>query len=186
MSIITNLLNIAQTQGIFEFYLPFLLTFAIFYALLVKTKIFTDSGGKQQKGVIVIVALVAALYVVHYTTIGTSIGTLFTTLFGKTSVLLVVVIVIVVVLGVLSIPMILGEEGVKTGFLTGSWQKLIVVILAILIILSFLNGSGINIPGLPNIGISLGKLGISQDVIGLILFVIVTVIIIMLVSREEK
>jgi len=177
MTAIDTIRNILISQGIFEFYLPFLLTFSIFYALLVKIKIFGSKKPGPQ--ISALVALIAGLYIMN-TSIGISLSQFFAAFFAQASVLLTLIMVIGMTLGALSIPMILGEEGGQLRALfEESTPRLILGIVGILVVLAMFASNLVAIPGLP--GFSLP--GLSGDDIAVILLVLATFGIIFWVSR---
>lgn len=62
---IGSVIDTLKGIGVFEFYLPFLLTFSILYALLLKSKIFGET-----KGLTTIIALSVAGFIMVYTPVG--------------------------------------------------------------------------------------------------------------------
>ena len=60
--------------GFFDYYLPFILMFAIFYGLLKKSKIFGED--KSAEKINLIISLSASFYVTIFTPVGTSLATL--------------------------------------------------------------------------------------------------------------
>jgi hypothetical protein len=180
MSAINNLLNFLTSQGVFEFYLPFLLVFSIFYALLRKIGIFgTDKPGPQ---VSAIVALVAAFYMMYATALGTNISGFLTDFFAQASIFLVLIMVIGIAIGALAITYLLGSD-FKLDII-GKRAKLIVFIVVVLVVLALFASNLIQIPGISRIPIPLT--GLSKETVGLIVLVGVTVVIIFLVVRQGK
>jgi len=78
-----EVIELLKEFGIFQFYLPFVITFAIFYGLLSKSKIFGDSDkDKRVRNINLFISLSAALFVLL------SVETLFgyfTTVFNYTT-----------------------------------------------------------------------------------------------------
>jgi hypothetical protein len=188
MSAIDTLLNFFTSQGVFEFYLPFLLTFSIFYALLIKIKIFGDA--KYSRTVAAIVALVAGLYIMKYTFLGSNISEFFMSFFAQTGIFLTLLMVLGMVLGALAIPIFLGnvdnqnsllknifgEEGVKTA-------SLVIFIIIVLVVIAMFSSNFIKIPGISRIPIP--TFGLSGDDFAVIALIVVTIIIIVLVTRGD-
>lgn len=96
-----TLLTLARTYGFFEFYLPFLLVFSLFYGLLEKSKVFGDTGRRIN----VIVALVAALYILIFSPYSATISTFFANFFGATSMIIITLVVGMMIVGVMVGPM---------------------------------------------------------------------------------
>ncbi|MBL7169401.1 MAG: hypothetical protein ISS48_00075 [Candidatus Aenigmarchaeota archaeon] len=179
MSAIQIINNFLHGQGIFEFYLPFLLTFSIFYALLFKSQIF----GRDKPGpaICIIVALIAGIYIMRFSAVGAGVSLFFMQFFAQASVFLTLIMVIAMVLGALAIPVILGKDSISTLF-AGNTAKLILGIVVILIVLAMFSSNFIALPGFP--GFSLPSLGLSGDDIAVILLLGVTGIVIWLATRE--
>jgi len=57
---ITDVLNIWNDMGVFSYMIPFLLIFAVVYAILDKTKMFS-AGSNENKGIIAIIAVSMSL-----------------------------------------------------------------------------------------------------------------------------
>jgi len=86
-----NVIAILQNIGFFDFYLPFLVTFAIFYGLLARAKIFGEEGlGKRINALL---ALVAAFYIMVYTPVGFTVSGFLSNMFGGAAMILVTVII---------------------------------------------------------------------------------------------
>jgi hypothetical protein len=85
-----DLISAWKEYGVFEFFLPFLLMFTIFYALLRKSKIFGEPN--QVGNVNTIVALIAALFVMIYTPAGISLTMFFSNFFTQTMVVLTTIL----------------------------------------------------------------------------------------------
>jgi len=66
MAGITDLIAAGKELGIFEFYLPFIIMFAIIYGILKNAKIF----GKDANNINLIIALSASLFVMVFTPVG--------------------------------------------------------------------------------------------------------------------
>ncbi|MBI2542841.1 MAG: tail fiber domain-containing protein [Candidatus Aenigmarchaeota archaeon] len=69
-----DLINAGKKIGIFDFFFPFLMAFAVFYGLIVKSTIFGPSTDKGAKTIGLFIALAAAGFVVTYTPIGFSLA----------------------------------------------------------------------------------------------------------------
>ncbi|MCX6820828.1 MAG: hypothetical protein NT016_02680, partial [Candidatus Aenigmarchaeota archaeon] len=83
-----DIIEIWKAQGVFEFYLPFVLMFAIFYGLLSKSKIFGDEEKERRvRNINVVVSIVAALFIM-VSPVGVSLTTFFGAFFTQTMVIL--------------------------------------------------------------------------------------------------
>jgi hypothetical protein len=88
-----DIINLWKQQGVFEFYLPFVLMFAIFYGLLSKSKIFGDQDKERRvRGINVVISIVAALFIM-VSPVGVSMTTFFGTFFTQTMVVLTTILV---------------------------------------------------------------------------------------------
>jgi len=173
---IAGLLGSAE---IYTLYLPFLLVFALFYALLAKTQVF-GKGSKANK-INALIAIVISLYVVVFSPFATSISTFFATFFAEASVGLVTLLVFVLVVGLLLGPFITSREG---------WERLGKKAIPLLIIVAFLFVLGLFFSSAQTatwfseiVGPSFGLSG--EDVALIVLIVITLIVLYWLVSGEE-
>lgn len=177
-SIIADLLRIGTDIGIFEFYLPFLILFSIFYGLLNKSKIFGDPKEVgSAKAVNAILSLAVAFYIMSFTFIGTafiSLTQFFSTFFTQTAVILVTLIVFVMIV------FLLAGGGVKEQDITriGTY---IVVGGGLLALGIFISSGGTNIfPG------GTSNLFISTQDLAIIALLVITGLVIYWLTRGEK
>lgn len=179
-----RLISILKTQGVFEIYLPFLLTFAIFYGLLRKIGIF--GGTKVVNGQVVqdpiagkvtaVVAFVAAAYVTIFSPAAVPISQFFANFFTQSSIALVLLMVFAMI-----VTMFLGLPFLKQDEYT-IWDAFpIVLIVGLLIVLGmFVSSGGIQLftkflpPGSK----------ISGEDIALVVLITITVLIIAFLIRE--
>lgn len=126
--------------GVFQFYLPFLLVFAILYGLLLKTKIF----GEQNKGLVTVIALAAAGFIMVYTPVGITFSQFLANFFGNVVVVILTVIVIIIFTSMLK------EGGFDIGtVLKGGWLWAALLLLLIVVFGVFVASGGTSIfPGL--------------------------------------
>lgn len=160
------------SAGVFGLYLPFLLIFAIFFALLQKTKIFGDKAQKING----IISIIASLYLVAFSPVSETIGLWFAMVFATTGVVLVSILVMILVVGLLVAPWWTEDR-----FKGKDVPKALI-------------GLGIIIGGLILIGAGFGNIGpggmieipglTSQDMVFLILIVITIIILYWLVGGE--
>lgn len=167
MVTIADFFTILQNAGVFHFYLPFVLVFAIFYALLVKSKIFGDDA--QARRINAIIALVAGLYVVGFTPVGPqliSFADYLATLFTDAAVVLVTLLVFVMILYMLA-------PGKQLHELKG-WLSLLGIVAALIVLAIFFNSGGGAIFGfVGNLGG--GFFGISGQDVAVIVLILITV-----------
>jgi hypothetical protein len=160
-------------SGIAGVYLPFLLLFAILFALLVKTKIF----GEAQR-INALLALIISLYIVAFSPVSGSIGLWFAQMFAALGVTLVSIIVFFLVVGLLVAPW-------WTEKVVGSknWWKVLIplgIVIGFLIVAGNVfsgvgPGGAITIPGLS-----------SADILFIALVIITLIIIWYLVGSGAK
>jgi hypothetical protein len=166
-----------ERAGIFDYYLPFFILFAIFYALLTKSQIFGDPKEPTPRKVNLVVSFAASLFILYY--IATNIPTVFPLsqylggLFGQSFVIIMTLIAITMVGFVLLTPL-----GVPMQALGGMYLKYVLAIFIIIGIVLFVTSGGLTY-FLPSTG-SLSPLLqiLSWEQIGIILLIIFTFIII--------
>ena len=176
---IADFFVLAQQNGIFNFYLPFVLVFAVFYGLLQKSNIFgTDKISKRLNAVI---ALVAALYVVGFTPVGVqlvSFADYLATLFTDAAVVIVTLLVFLMIWYMLGAP---GKPAQNN-----RWWFIFVVLVGLVVLAMFFNAGGGAIFGfVSNIGGGLGINFSGQDV-AVIVLIVVTVVVIYWLTRGEE
>jgi hypothetical protein len=169
-----SIVELARQYGIFEYYLPFVIVFAIFYGLLTKSKIFgSDKGAKN---ISAIISLAAALFIMAYTPVGITLTTFFATFFTQATVAIVTLIVLVMIVYLLS-----GAGLESTGIKN---MMTYIVIAGILITLAvFISSGGPNIlPG----SVGVFNFGLSAQDMLLIFLIVITVVILWWMTRSEK
>lgn len=170
-----DLLSIAKDMGFFQFYLPFVLTFAIFYGLLEKVKIFGD----KSRNINLVIALVAALYVIGFTPVGITFAQFLSNFFGQVGIILVSLIALGMIFFVL-IP--LSGKEVKDLFN----PKYLIPIAALLAIGAYLSSGGLSL--FPGISLPSGSfgLGLSDQDIVILIIIAMTILVIWWLTREES
>ncbi|OGI15972.1 hypothetical protein A3K63_01310 [Candidatus Micrarchaeota archaeon RBG_16_49_10] len=176
MAYLNELIRFLKSQSVFEIYLPFLLTFTIFYAAIRKMKIFGSDTDKTANRISVVIAVVAALYVTIYTPVGIRISTFFATFFAISSIWMVTIMVFMMMFGLF---LFLDPEEMK-----GQFMKKIGLIAGITIVLVGLTwllsgGLGLFTKDLP-------IFGLSKDDIILIVLVLITAGIIIFVAKDDS
>lgn len=170
---IAEFFTLLQNAGVFHFYLPFVLVFAIFYGLLTKSNVFgKDALSKRLNAII---ALIAALYVVGFTPVGVQlinfadyIGTLFTDA-------AVVIVTLLVFLMIVFMLVPVKEAGLK------KWWNILLLIAALIAIWLFFSAGGGSIFGI------FGGFGlnISGQDIAIIVLILITVFVIYWLTKGE-
>ena len=143
-STLPGLIKALQTQGVFEIYLPFLLTFALFYGLLRKIGIFKAISGQAGQEdstankISAVIAFVAAMYITIFSPAAIPISRFFATFFTQSSIAIVVLMVTIMMLAMLFSLPFLGSE--KYNFKTNVIHWL--VIGALLVVIGMFISSG--------------------------------------------
>jgi len=157
------------SAGVAGLYLPFLLLFAILYALFIKTKIFGDENQKIN----VLLSFIISLYIVAFSPVSGTISAWFASIFAATGIILVSAIVFFLVVGLMVAPWWKEVAGSK------SWWR---VILILGIVVAFLIVTGNTFSGVSATGtVSIPGLS-GQDVLFLTL-VVITILIIYWMTR---
>ena len=124
-------------QMLYEQVLPFLFSFAVIYALVLKTGIFGDESKKYVRGAAAIVSLVLSFFLITTTPYSLGLGTTFAQLFanvsGTTVTFLVVILGVLVILGLFGI----GSEELKNA---DNWKKFVIPGIIIVFVLWLLGG----------------------------------------------
>lgn len=183
MGIFDQLIASAQSAGIFAFYLPFLIIFALMYGLLSRIGIFGPSG-RMTNGLNAIIAFSIALFVIGFTPAGVTVSEFFGKFFSQATMTIVTVIVGVVVLVLVGTTLGPGEwtkEGayLRPGFIFGKWAALVI---ALVVLGVFINSGGLQALG---VGPSIIP-GLSGQDMMILAFIIITVFLIYWVSGTEK
>ncbi|MFH1623249.1 MAG: hypothetical protein ABIA12_01900 [Candidatus Aenigmatarchaeota archaeon] len=180
---LADILELWKSYGVFEFYLPFVLMFAIFYGLLSKSKIFGDEDKERRvRNINVVISVVAALFVM-VSPVGVSMTVFFGTFFTQTMVILTTMLCFVMIFY-----MIIPHD--KIGEVMKEPAKYVKYLIpfALLATLAIFFGSGA-----PEIfGISFGRIALpwldlsSQDIVTLALILIFLLIVFYMTRGEEK
>ncbi|MEM5832341.1 MAG: hypothetical protein QXT38_03465 [Candidatus Aenigmatarchaeota archaeon] len=168
--------NIPYLPGLYEFYLPFLLVFAVIYALLAKAKVFGE--GKPGKVANLVISLAFGLYVAASPFSSTLIEYLIN-LFGQG---MIVILTIVLVLMIFSL--FVGTIAFKEEAWGGKALKYVFAFAAIVGLLLFFSSGG---SAIFNIVFPSGLPAIDEGTMAGIVMVIITLgIIIFLMSSEKE
>ncbi len=183
-----DLIAQAKDLGIFQFYLPFILMFAIFYGLLDRAKIFgEDAAGKR---INIIIALSFSAFLLVYTPVGPAALTLsqfLTNLAGSTLVVVLTILVFMLITVMIVVPTA-GEDKLKDISKDVKWIVLAAIILAVGV---FASSGGLSI--FPGISLGTGSAPIfqfpglsSSDLALIVVFVLTALVVIYASSSGEK
>ena len=190
MTTLADLIATAQEAGIFQFYLPFVLSYAIIYGILAKIKIF----GEEQTGknINLIVSGILSLFLIGFTPVGITLAEYFGALFTGT------VLTIVTILGTMMILYVLASLiGIKIPAKDQPKEWLFLLLLVAIVLAAgvfiasggtaFFPGfalPGVTIPDLPIPVIP--SIGLNSAHIGLLVLLAGTALIIWWMQREGK
>jgi len=150
-----DLLLAGKQVGIFDFYLPFVLSFAIVYGILRKAKIFGED--KVGRTVDLIISVILSLFVIGYTPVGVTIAMFFGTMFTGTVTLIVTLLGTIMVLYVLGKVVGIDIPGKKSD----KWAVTLIAITLLLAAGIFASSGGLSFfggVGMPNISFPLPAL----------------------------
>lgn len=183
MSGIADLIVAGKDLGVFQFYLPFIILFAIIYGLLTKSKVF----GEKARGLNAIIALAFAFFIMEYA-LAAPLETFFAQFAGTTMAILIGIIGFLMVTYMLLA--VVGGEMPDAK----KYAKYVVLIGIILAIGAYLASGGAAIfPGIsigsPTGGITGGIPGISaltMSDIAIIALIVLTLALVIWLIRGEK
>ena len=131
-----NVLALLQTFGFFRVVLPFLLVFAIVYAILQKTHVLGEEG--KTKTISSIIALVMAFFFIAYTPVVNAIATLL----PSASFLLIIVVLIMMVMALIGFKF----EGI--GDKPTIWMGIVGIVVVVIFLAIAGNSLGSSVPAL--------------------------------------
>jgi len=180
-----RLISVLKTQGVFDVYLPFLLTFSIFYGLLRRMKLFTgtksgDIDDPTGNKISAVVAFVAAAYVTIFSPAAVPISHFFATFFMQSSIALVLLMVFAMVVSMFIWSPFFSQK--KIAELGKDVIPIILGVGGLIVLAMFVSSGGVSLfakilpPGT----------NISGDDIALIILVLVTVVVIWLLTKGES
>lgn len=166
--------------GVFEFYLPFIMVFAILFGLLIKTKVFGD-----QRGIAIVIALAAAGFIMIYTPVGITFSQFLAKFVGGAIAVILTFVVLIVLVSMIS----------GAGFFPDMWNEifkgnmlwLLLAFIALIVVGVFISSGGTAIfPGLniapSQLFSSLGGLDITT--LSIIFLVVGLALIIFIFGRK--
>ncbi len=178
MGIFDQLLAVSRDAGIFAFYLPFLITFALLYGLLSRVGIFGRANERITNALNAIIAFSVALFVIGFTPAGITLSGFFGQFFQQSTITLITLIigiVVLVLLGETLGPPIIAQDAqgnprqVGRGYQFGKYVALVLVLVVVGV---FINSGGLVALGFTRAGSFLPGLS-GQDMI-ILLFIVVT------------
>jgi|WetSurMetagenome_2_1015567.scaffolds.fasta_scaffold759345_1 hypothetical protein len=193
MSALADFIAASQSLGIFQFYLPFVLAFAIIYGILSQANVF----GKEKRGrnINLIVSAILALFIIGATPVGEMsaqfaayIGTLFS---GS----VLVVVTIIATMMILYVLLHLVGISIPSKTQNKTWIAALLLVVVLLAVGVFVASGGmaffpgLSLPGvtLPSTALpALPSIGISLTDVAFILLAVGTVLIIIWLAREGK
>lgn len=174
-----DVISTLKEIGVFQFYLPFIISFAILFGLLQKIQLLPD------KRLNIIIALAISAFVMVYTPVGITLSQFFTNLFGNAIVIILTFIVIAIFINVLSTGKIFDFQM----FTKGNNYLIGVALFILLVIGVFVASGGTAIfPGLkisPKQWLS-GAFGISSTTLAIIILVVGTGLIVWIFSKKDE
>ncbi|OYT56139.1 MAG: hypothetical protein B6U68_03775 [Candidatus Aenigmarchaeota archaeon ex4484_14] len=159
LGIFATLIQNLNNMGFYGFVLPWLLVFAIVYAILQKTKVFGD----QAKNINGLIALIFAFFVTGYA--GDAVGNFFINIFGGSSIIFGGILVFLLFGGMLGFKI---DEDTNKNVI-----GLVAVIIAILL---FLAVGGPSVAGIR----------LTDEMMGAIFMVLVVAFAVMFITGGEK
>lgn len=177
MGVFDQLIAASKDAGIFAFYLPFLITFALLYGLLNRVAIFGPAG-RVTNSLNVIIAFSVSLFVIGFTPAGITLSGFFGQFFQQVTITILTLIVGIIALVLLGETLGPYEKGVDAqgrvvplksrGFEFGKYTALVLVLVII--------GVFINSGGLVALGLTGGGIipGLSTQDMAILAFIILT------------
>lgn len=184
MVTVADLVAAGKDLGIFQFYLPFVIMFALVYGLLRKSKIFGDP--QEAKAINMIISLAASLFVMLYPATGTVIVELSTFLSNFFAGTLMVAVTIIAFLVMMYL--VVGGAGGEMKFDAGTIGKWAALGVGILVIGTFIASGGLAaFPGLTFGGIVPVPIplagAITMQDLAIVIIVVITGLVIYWLSR---
>jgi peptidoglycan biosynthesis protein MviN/MurJ (putative lipid II flippase) len=168
-----GLIDYVKNIGVFEFYLPFVILFAMLYGLLNKSKIFGEPAGARS--INLIIALGSAFFIMAYTPVGITLTGFFANFFTQSAVIMVTLVVLVMM-----VYLILPEKGLEGLART---SKTIAFLAMLLVVGIYISSGGLNIfPGSGVGNIDWG-FGLSTEDIVIIGVIALTIFVMWYISK---
>ena len=156
MASIQDVVNNLESTGIFEFFLPFILMFAVVFGMLQKTQIFGKNEDQSVKKINAVIAFAFAMFIMVFPTTNAAVYDLtdyIADFIGGTLIYVLGIIVFMILLFMIATPLNKGEapKAEKHALVIGG------VVAAVLVVALFISSGGAEIfPGGPYINNGLG------------------------------
>lgn len=173
---IEDIINTFKTIGVFQFYLPFLLVFAILHGLLSRTQILKG-------GLSAIISLVAAAFIMIYTPVGITFAQFLANFFAGSVVVILTIVVVIIFVSMLVSSKIIPDP--SSVFKTGGTIWLFIGIFVVIAAAIFFASGGLGVfPGGEGFGNTLG--GMSTTTWAIIILIVGTGLIAILASMGKS
>ncbi len=157
-----EIIQAGKQIGIFDFFLPFLLVFAVFYGLLVRSGVFGNDQGNRT--ISVVIALAAAGFMMVYTPIGFTFSQFLTQFVANSLVAILTTIVVLVLVTMFMNSGVFGKAGET--FPLQKYMGFVVIIIVLVSLGIFLQSGGARIfPGLTGINLPVDWLLIAAVIL---------------------
>ena len=184
VTVMDNVLTLLADFGFFRVVLPFLLIFAVFYAILLKTGVLGKESEAWTKRVSAVVSFVAAFLVISYTPVVDALQTLI----PQASFLIVVVMLLLLLLGFM---------GIKTENFLGEpkWYVGVIALVFVIIFLGLIDyATGFQIPVIHSLtkaivgsqGVSTGSSETSNTLLGVEIVLGIPLLVVGLIMWSSK
>lgn len=177
---LAEIISSLQGFGIFDFFIPFVLAFAIFYGLLAKTQIFGKKEERFARTINLVISLAAAAYITLFVLLpnGFTMSTFLANMFGKTVVTVLSLMAFLIIFYLLMNVLMPGA----------TWNKLklgwLVVIIAIILgVVIFTSSGGTSVFGIHMPSISFGN--IDSGTVALIVVIILIALVAWFLFKGE-
>jgi len=183
-----DLIATGMGLGIFDLFLPFVLSWAIIYGIMRKVSIFGDE--KVGRTTDLIVSIVLSLLIIGYTPVGITLAAFFGTMFTGT------VMIVVTLLGTIMVLYVLGKMlgiDIISERESKRWKAVVLILAIVLAAAAFLYSGGLSFfggVGIPGIGTSISlpalpSLNISLEDAVVFGSIVLVLAVIIYISSEE-
>ncbi|MEM5801785.1 MAG: hypothetical protein QXQ18_00110 [Candidatus Aenigmatarchaeota archaeon] len=172
--VLESVIETLRNFGFFDLYLPFVLTFALFYGILQKVKLFGETA--QAERINAIIAFIAAFYILIFSPVGITLAGFFSSFFGGAAIILVTILIFGAIL-TLSLITTKQKEEITIKYL----QPILIVFGVAAALILFITSGGLAI-----FGITEGWPSINMEQIIGLLVILFFIGIIFYAVREPK
>ncbi len=179
MAAIADVVAAGKEFGVFDFYLPFIIMFAVIFGILSKVKIFGEGRGVNRLNVIIAGAM--SLFVMIYTPVGVTLAQFMASLFAESLIAIVTIIAILMIV-YLVLPVLGIETDPSKPKTAMKGARIIIMLIVLLGIGVFISSGGLAffpgltfgaIPGIPTVLIP----GLTSQDLALIVLGVLTVLV---------